>query len=558
MIDYITTSLREHPELALFLTLALGFVVGRFSIGSFKLGNVVGTLLAGLLIGQLGIDVPPIVKTVFFDLFLFATGYKVGPQFIRGLGKSALPQVALSVVVCVACLLSAYVAAKIFGFDAGTAAGMMAGAFTDSAIIGTASDAITRLGLPQEETKRLLNNVPMAYAVTYLVGTTLAVWFLTAMGPKLLGADIAAESRKMEEESGGGAERDDGPVPAYREWDFRAYKLKDEWSGRSVGDLEQSFAPERVFVERVRHDGHVAEAEPATALASGDAVALVARRRLVSRGVPVGAEIEDRELLDFPIANVNVVITNKSIVNLTIGELAEEYGRAVALRRLVRGGEEIPFEEKTRVNRGDLLEIAGPVEDVERASKALGYVQGDTTATDIVFLGLGITLGGLVGLLSVTVGGVPITLTASGGALIMGLVFGWLRSMYPTFGGIPEAALWLFDTLGLAVFIGVVGLAAGPSFLEGLRRAGVTLLLVGAVLAVIPHLVAILFGKYVLKMNPVLLMGASAGAGTSTPALRAVQDVAQSKIPVLGYTVPYAIAAIVMAAWGPVIVMLLK
>jgi putative transport protein len=153
---------------------------------------------------------------------------------------------------------------------------------------------------------------------------------------------------------------------------------------------------------------------------------------------------------------------------------------------------------------------------------------------------------------------VPITLTASGGALIMGLVFGWLRSVYPTFGGIPEPALWLFDTLGLAVFIAVVGLAAGPSFIDGLRRTGLTLLAVGAVLAVLPHLVAILFGRYVLKMNPVLLLGASAGAGTSTPALRAVQDLAQSKIPVLGYTVPYAIAAIVMAAWGPVIVMLLK
>ena len=558
MLSYIATSLREHQELALFLTLALGFTIGRISIGSFKLGNVVGTLLAGLLIGQLGIEVPAVVKTVFFSLFLFATGYKVGPQFIRGLGKSALPQVALSVVVCVACLLSAYLASKLLGFDAGTAAGMMAGAFTDSAIIGTASDAINRLNLPADETRRLLNNVPMAYAVTYLVGTTFAVWFLTALGPKLLGADIAAESRKMEEASGGGSEQDDGPVPAYREWDFRAYRLKDDWAGRSVGDLEKSFAPERVFVERVRENGHVVDAEPATVLSAGGAVALVARRRIVSRGVNVGSEIEDRELLDFPITSANVVITNRAIVNRTIGELAQEYGRAVALRRLVRGGEEIPFEEKTRVNRGDLLEIAGPVEDVERASKALGYVQGDTTATDIVFLGLGITIGGLVGLLSVTIGGVPITLTASGGALIMGLVFGWLRSVYPTFGGIPEAALWLFDTLGLAVFIAVVGLAAGPSFIDGLRRAGLTLLLAGSVLAVVPHLVAILFGKYVLKMNPVLLMGASAGAGTSTPALRAVQDVAQSKLPVLGYTVPYAIAAIVMAAWGPVIVMLIR
>jgi putative transport protein len=557
-MNYIATSLREHPELAIFLTLALGFMIGRISIRSFKLGNVVGTLLAGLLIGQLGIEVPATVKTVFFDLFLFATGYKVGPQFIRGLGKSALPQVALTLVVCVTCLLSAYLAAKLLGYDAGTAAGMMAGAFTDSAIIGTASDAITRLNLPADETKRLLNNVPMAYAVTYIMGTTGVVWFLTALGPKLLGVDIAAESRRMEEESGTSSEQEGGPVPAYREWDFRAYQLDGDWAGRRVADLEGSFAPDRVFVERVRHEGQVLVAEPASVLASGDAVAIAARRRVVSRGLSLGPEIEDRELLDFPVASADVVITNKAIVNRTIVELAQEFGRGVALRGLVRGGEEIPFDDKTRVNRGDLLRIAGPQEDVERASTALGHVQKDTTATDIVFVGLGITIGGLVGLLSITLGGVPITLTASGGALIMGLVFGWLRSVYPTFGGIPEPALWLFDTLGLAVFIAVVGLAAGPSFIDGLRRTGLTLLAVGAVLAVLPHLVAILFGRYVLKMNPVLLLGASAGAGTSTPALRAVQDLAQSKIPVLGYTVPYAIAAIVMAAWGPVIVMLLK
>jgi len=213
---YLVTALRQNPELAVFLTLALGFALGSVRMGSFKLGNVVGTLLAGVLIGQLDIQVSGTVKVVFFDLFLFATGYKVGPQFIRGLGKSALPQVALTVVVCVTCLLSAFVAAKLFGYDAGTAAGMMAGAFTDSAIIGTASDAITRLNLPADETKRLLNNVPMAYAVTYIMGTTCAVWFLTALGPKLLGTDIAAESRRMEEESGSGGAKSRAAVPGRR------------------------------------------------------------------------------------------------------------------------------------------------------------------------------------------------------------------------------------------------------------------------------------------------------------------------------------------------------
>jgi putative transport protein len=228
------------------------------------------------------------------------------------------------------------------------------------------------------------------------------------------------------------------------------------------------------------------------------------------------------------------------------------------LIRLVRGGEAIPFTPTTEVNRGDLLRITGRERDVMRTGAVLGYVERPSSETDVVFVGLGIVIGGLVGLLAVNVGGLPLTLTASGGALIMGLVFGWLRSVRPTFGRIPEAALWVFDTLGLAVFIGVVGLSAGPTFVSGLRETGVSLLGVGLVVAVVPHIAALLFGRYVLRMNPILLFGACAGAGTVTAALRAIQDESGSKLPALGYTVPYAIGNILLTAWGPVIVMLTK
>jgi putative transport protein len=230
----------------------------------------------------------------------------------------------------------------------------------------------------------------------------------------------------------------------------------------------------------------------------------------------------------------------------------------VVLQKLVRGGEEIPFDAGTVLNRGDLLRIGGSERDVERAGKALGYIERRSSETDVVFLGLGILIGGLIGALTVVVGNVPLSLTASGGALIMGLVFGWLRSVRPTFGRIPEPALWVFDTIGLAVFIGIVGINAGPSFIDGLKTTGLGLLVVGAVVAVIPHLVTVLFGHYVMKVNPLLLLGACSGAGTSTAALRAVQDAAGSKLPVLGYTVPYAIGNILLTAWGPVIVVLLQ
>jgi putative transport protein len=560
-MSFFVSALRENPELAIFLTLAVGFVIGRIRIGSFSLGNVVGTLLAGVVIGQLDIKVDPLVKVVFFDLFLFATGYKVGPQFFRGLKKNAGPQVALTVVLCVTSLVTTVTAAKIMGYDSGTAAGLMAGAFTESTVIGTAGQTIERLDLPAEEKQRQLNNIPVAYAVSYLVGTGFVVWFLSSLAPRLLKVNLKEESRKLEASMMAGVRADAGGRSIYREWDLRAFRLGDATGpgNRTVAEFERSFAPERVFVERLRQGGAIVEPTPGTVLRPGDTVVIGARRHvMVAGGAAIGAEIEDRDVLDFPLATLDVVLTEKSLADLTLAELAAIHGRGVILEKLIRGGEEIPFAPDTVLNRGDLLRIAGARKDVERAGTALGYIERPSSETDVVFTGIGIVLGGLIGSLTLMVGTLPLSLTASGGALIMGLVFGWLRSVRPTFGRIPEPALWVFDTIGLAVFIGVVGLNAGPSFVAGLEQMGPSLLVVGFIVAVTPHVTALLFGRYVLKMNPVILFGACSGAGTVTAALRSIQDEAESKLPVLGYTVPYAIGNILLTAWGPVIVMLTR
>jgi putative transport protein len=556
-MNWFIMSLRENPELAVFLTLAIGFVIGRVRIGTFRLGNVVGTLLAGVLVGQLDVKVDPLVKLVFFDLFLFATGYKVGPQFFRGLKKNAASQVLLTLVLCVVSLVTTVAAAKVMGYDCGTAAGLLAGAFTESTVIGTAGNTISRLGLPEAETNRLLNNIPVAYAVSYLVGTSFVVWFLSSLAPRLLRVNLKEESRRIEAQSGSKAET--GTRSAYREWDVRAFRIPGAWAGRRVADVEGSFAPARVFLQRLRREGGILDVPPDTLLRPGDVAVVGARRHvLLAEGHPFGEETEDRELLDVPMAALDVVVTRAEIAERSLAEIAEEHGRGVVLLKLVRGGEEIPFAPGTVVNRGDLLRLAGSEQDVERAGKVLGYVERPSNETDVVFVGVGILLGGLFGALTLRVGDLPLSLTASGGALVMGLVFGWLRSVRPTFGRIPEPALWVFDTIGLAVFIGCVGLGAGPSFVAGLRTTGPGLVVVSLLVALAPHLSAVLFGRYVLKMNPVLLLGACAGAGTATAALRAVQDEAGSKLPVLGYTVPYAIGNILLTAWGPVIVMLTR
>jgi putative transport protein len=560
-MDSLVTALRQNPELAIFLTLAVGFAVGRVRIGTFSLGTVVGTLLAGVVIGQLDIKVPGLVKTVFFDLFLFTTGYKVGPQFFRGLRKDALPQLAVTLVLCVTCLISAFAASKLLGYDMGTAAGLLAGAFTESTVIGTAGDAINRLDLPAAEKTALINNIPVAYACTYLIGTAFIVWFLPTIGPRLMGVNLREEARKLQDRMTGGEEHEPGVQSAFQNFAVRAYRVaSDRLVDKTVAQLEALPRDTRVFISRIRRERTILEPTPETVIRKDDVIAVMARSEaLMARGSVIGPEVDDRELLDFPVEVLDAVVTNKSMAGKSLRELAAlEAAHGVFLRKLVRLGEEMPFTAETRVERGDMLNLIGARTDVARAAKEIGYADRPTVSTDMVFVGLGIFLGGLVGLLTLVVGAVPITLTASGGALIMGLVFGWLRAVRPTFGRIPEPAMWVFDTVGLTVFIAVVGIGAGPTFVSGLQKSGPSLLLVGLVVAVLPHTLAILFGRHVLRMNPVILLGACSGAGTVTAALRALQEESQSKLPALGYTVPYAVGNILLTAWGPVIVALLS
>src|SRR6187399_263767 len=292
-MNYLTQGLREHQELAVFLTLALGFFLGRVKIGSFGLGTAVGTLLAGVLLGQLNIQVPAVVKYVFFDLFLFTTGYKVGPQFFRALKKDALPQLAITLVLCVTCLIAAYTAAKLLGYDVGTAAGMLAGAFTESTVIGTASDAINRVvTIPDADKTSLINNIPVAYAVTYLIGTAFIVWFLPNVGPKLMRVNLKEEARKLRAKIAASGSGEPETPSAYQ-------ASNPDLINRNVGELEARPKQARVFISRIRREGKIIEADPDTIVREGDVIAVLTRSELLTaRGAEIGAEVHDKELLD--------------------------------------------------------------------------------------------------------------------------------------------------------------------------------------------------------------------------------------------------------------------
>ena len=566
-MDLVVKALQTHPELAIFLALALGYLLGGIRLGSFAIGSVTGVLIAGVLIGQVNIAISGNVKAVFFLMFLFAIGYKVGPQFFGGLRKNGLPQLVVTCIVCVTALLVTFVSAKLMGYDIGTTAGLIGGAMTESAGLGTATDAINRLPITDAAKTVLLDKMAIAFAVTYLLGTISTAWFLPVIGPKLMRVDLKDECRKLEQEmSGGTATYAPGVQSAFRAWDLRAFRVgASGFAGQTVAEIEARFENERVFIRRVRRGGKIITVEAPMVIEAADVMGVIARREvMLEDDFPLKVEVVDKELLDFPNEVLDVVLTNKAFDGHTLEELAKVkhegmlLNRGIILQKIVRSGAELPFTPTTMVNRGDTLTISGALWDVERVAKVTGYANRASNTTDMVFVGLGIFIGGLLGLLELVVYGIPVGLGTSGGVLFAGLVLGWLRSVYPVFGHIPTPALWIFDSLGLNTFIAVIGLTAGPAFFTGLRDAGLGLVVVCLAVVVISHSTGILIGRYVMKMHPGILLGVCAGAGTATPSLLAVQEAADSKVPALGYGLPYALGNVLLIVWGTVIVILMR
>ena len=561
-MKWLFDTLRQYPEIAIFLTLALGFWVGQMRLGKFSLGVVTSTLLAGVLIGQLGITISPNVKSVFFLMFLFAVGYAVGPQFFRGLKSDGLQQVVFAALLCVLCLLSTFFIAKAMGYHVGLAAGLLSGACTISAVLGVATDTINQLGVAAEQKKAWIDSMPVAYAVTYLFGTAGSAWILASLGPKLLRVDLPAECKKLEA-SLGASEAEPGVISAYQRFVVRAYRLVDSaFIGKTVDEFELRFADKRLFILRIQRDGKAFDCEPNTTLSKGDIIVLVGRREFVLEGAKaIGEEVDAPELLDITAEILDVVVTSKAIAGKTLLELVEADRerelRGVYLRKLIRAGREMPFAPRTRIDRGDVLQLAGPKAAIERAAAKIGYADRITEKTDMLFMGLGIVVGALIGALTIHVGGVPLSLSTSGGALIAGLVCGWLRSVNATFGRIPGPALWVFNNVGLNTFIAVVGISAGPGFVAGLRENGLGLFLSGIVVTTLPFIVMLYVGKYLFKMHPGILLGACAGARTTTAALGAIEEAARSKVPALGYTVTYAVGNTLLIIWGVVIVLMM-
>ena len=566
-MDAVVNLFREYPSLAIFLTIGVGFWIGKLKYKSFSLGTVTSVLLVGVVVGQMNIPISGPLKSVFFLLFLFAIGYSVGPQFFRSLRGSGLKQVGFAVVLCVVCLLVTFGIAKLFGYSPGEAAGLLSGAQTISAVIGVGGDTIATLDASAADKKMWTDMIPVCYAVTYIFGTIGSAYILGNIGPRLLGgldkvkqqtAQLAAQLNQSS------IANDPAYIDSNRQVVFRAYRAESSFfdTPRNVAEIEDYIKKmnRRVFVERLRVDGKIVDAEFSTRVKKGDEIVLSGRREYVIEDESwIGTEVADNELLSFPIEQVRVMLTKKMVDGITVDALrVKPFMAGIIIKSIMRGGVEIPVLAQTELCAGDIITINGLAREVNAAAPQIGYVDRPTNQTDLVFVGLGIVIGGIIGALTLHLGGVPISLSTSGGALIAGLVFGWLRSKRPTFGGIPQPALWILNNLGLNMFIAVVGITAGPTFIQGIEKVGFMLFIAGVLATSIPLFIGIWMGAKIFKFHPAINLGCCAGGRTTTAALGAIQDSLQSSIPAMGYTVTYAVGNTLLILWGVAIVLLMS
>ncbi|OOG58711.1 aspartate-alanine antiporter [Polaromonas sp. C04] len=551
----------DEPLLALFVTIALGYLVGKIKLGNFVLGGIAGTLLVGVVIGQLGINIDSGIKAIFFALFIYAVGFQGGPQFFHALNRRSLNQLASSFVMCFTGLLCVLLAAWMFGLDRGMAAGLAAGGLTQSAILGTAGDAIAKLGLAPALVKTMQTNVAVGYAVCYIFGSLGPIIMVTWFLPMVMKWDIRQEAVKLANEmSGGHPELDPGQFNAVRSIDTRIYEIasSSKAAGKTALAIDKELSDANV--EAVFRDDKALDITDATIVRSGDRVAITGTIDVMENASDFfGREVPAPNGLLLVQENREIILTNRSLSNREVGEIHDhvnvETRHGVFLTVVMRMGRELPLLRKLRLKSGDELHFTGSPSDLDRVQSKIGYKISAAAVTDFIFFGVGMLIGMLIGMIQFKLWGIPISIGSGGGCLLSGLFFGWLRSVHPKFSALPMGASNFLRDFGLAVFVGIVGIAAGPQALVAIRQYGLTLLFLGVGVTLVPQIITFFFSYFILRIrNPIEALACVAGGRSANPAFAALLLKAGNATPVVSFTVTYAVANVFLTLWGPVIV----
>jgi putative transport protein len=560
MSGEIMKVVQANPELLVFLSLAIGYFIGKFKIRGFGLGTTASVLLAAMVLGQLGIEAPSMLKSISFALFAFCIGYQVGPQFFGALRKEGLNYLWISLVVALAGLGTAILLGKVLHFDAGTTAGLFAGAMTQSAAIGTANGAVDGLAITAQAKKVLSDNIAVAYAITYLFGVVGVIIFFKLL-PGFFRIDLKGQAKMLEQSMGGGAVSRSPELFSWsKQVSLRAYQITNgHIVGKCVKDVEKLFLPARVAVYQILRQGSLFEPVQETLIEGADTLVVAGKHvGLVRAPDIIGREVDISVIIDFEGESLDVCVLNPDLAGKTLGEIALAGGaHGIFLTRMTRQGHDLPLLEDTLISKCDILHLVGTRDAVERAAKVLGYALRPTAVTDLVMVGAGCVLGTLAGMLVLPVAGIPLTLGTGGGVLVAGLVIGWLRSIRPTFGQISDGGQWLLNDLGLSLFVACIGLASGKAAYQALMANGGIIFLAGIVMALVPIALGMAFGKFFLRMNPVLLLGALTGARVIPQAMTALEEDAGSTTPALGFAAPFAFANVFLTIMGSIIINLM-
>ena len=545
--DTVIQFLRGQPVVMLFLLLGLGYLLGRIKVAGFAFGPVAGVLIAAIVLGNFGFRISPGAQAVGFALFIFSVGYQAGPRFVEVVKAQGLQYLALAVFVVVVGFVTTWSAALVLHLPRGGSAGLLSGALTSSPALAAAQDAV-RSGLvalpPGWTTETMLASIGSSYAISYVVGT-LGIVAIVSVFPRMIGLDIAAEARRLEQLVEQGASE---PLQA------RAYRVQnEEFTAPTVRQLTHTLW-DGLAVVRIHRASAWVSPLPEEHLQVGDELHAYGYAKFFRGGIDrAGPEIPILSETELSASQRHVVVARRGVVGKTLRDLdlSRVYGLVVCEVR--RDGYALPVARDLVLQRGDVLTVVGPLWGINALPDTLGPVEANPVETDMTTFAFGIALGAALGLLSTTVGGIPLTLGTAGGLLLLGIAVGWLNGAHPGVGRFPEAARWILMEFGLLVFIAGVGLHAGGGILETLRHSGIGLVVAAAVVVALPLGLGYLFGRRVLKLDPVLLLGALTGAMTSAPALNLVTKEAQSSLPALGYTGTYALASILLTLAGTLI-----
>ncbi len=541
-----------NPVISIFVCLALGYLIGKLKIKSFTIGATVGTLLVGLLIslvfkGAGTYQIDGTVKTIFFSLFIFAIGYEVGPSFFASLKSSGLKIIILSLFFAVAAFVVSIVLFKAFGIGAGEAGGILAGSLTQSAILGTADSTMKGI-LSGTELKTAESQMAIAYALTYVFGTVGVVVFLKNGAAKLIGVNLTDTVKKKIDQTNFHVSSSENTVVGNIK--ARAFCIENgaEFIGKTIGSVEEQYGDDLTITQIIRKGKKVNLASDVQLL-EGDTVTIIGLLDAVLHfEAPGMKETDDSEALKLDVIKQEIVLTNH--FSLDVIKHLSENGIVISERKRDNN----VLSEDQALKALDHLTLVGPKDLIAKVVKKLGYVKDTGTETDVSFISMGLVVGLLIGAISFVVSGIPITLGSGGGALIGGLLFGYYQDKHSNYGLMPKATRWFCKSVGLNLFIAIVGLTSGASFLSALQSMGVKVLLIGVLVTILPHIASVYFGRFVLKLDAVDIIGALCGAGTCTAALNGVVEEYESSIFAVAYTPGYAMGNILLTVLGPLVV----